>query len=248
MNSIETTVITEPGLIPLGFPFNYAKTGEDLTREDAIRVEHKSSKSFSVIIRDLKPINAFKFTNTGVRIWNDSWFDRREKNPVDPLIREINLSNSFYLEIFNILPPRPSLNTINLAGCNKLKYFSIVEANNLESLYLDYCNQLETIMLGWNRNLRHISLRGCALRERTMEQFLGAYIATHSDVSYENSYKRTKINYQAYLDLRGNLIQWNNRRIASKIRLLLCNGIAVIWSNNPPETIIPIELYRGLST
>ena len=52
-----------------------------------------------------------------------------------------------------------------------------------------------------------------------------------------------RLQHNTLLDLRGNEIDWSNRRIASKIRLLLTNNWVVKWSNNPPTSVIPAQLY-----
>ena len=54
--------------------------------------------------------------------------------------------------------------------------------------------------------------------------------------------------FSTLLDLTGNEINWGNRKIASKIRLLVSNNWLVLWDNPPPTSVIPIQMYAFFPT
>lgn len=246
--SMQLTAVCNSEAKTLGFPFNYAVPNKRLTRQNILRIEPVSSKVLRVNVEDAREIKFLKITNSSIRLWNDNWVDGNSQEIIDPQIQEMNLTNSDYLEIFSILLPRESLLKIDLSGCKNLKYFSAPHCSNLQTLFLNDCTSLENIILGYSKSIKYVSLRGCSLSETALEQFLQSYYPVQNGIVGGGQFFGQKtINYDAYLDLRGNIIPWTNRRIASKIRLLLCNAVAVVWSNNPPESVVPIELYRSLN-
>jgi hypothetical protein len=77
----------------------------------------------------------------------------------------------------------------------------------------------------------------------TLQQLLRDFTPTmtaNANLRGVGAFRKT---HNTLLDLRGNQIDWNNRKIASKIRLLLTNNWVVKWDNNPPTEIIPIQMY-----
>lgn len=246
--SLQLFVIVSSEIKTLGFPFNYAKLSTSLARPDILNFNSVSSRvlKLSMTIPDDSTIDLLKFSNSGSVIWTDEWIDPELNVPVDPGIAEMNLTNSEYLESVNILGKRDSLKKLDLSGSRNLKHLSVSNGSSLKTLFLNNCDSLQAISLGYSRNLKYVSLSGCRLSEITLEQFLRTYYPVQNGVNLE-TYGRKRIQYDSYLDLRGNIIPWTNRRIASKIRLLLCNAVAVLWSNDPPENVIPIELYRSFN-
>lgn len=246
--SLQLFVVVSAEIKTLGYPFNYAKLSGALTRPDILSFNMISSRvlKLSMTIPDNSTIDLVKFSNSGTIVWTDEWVDPSINTSVDPHIVELNLTNSEYLESVNILGKRDYLKKLDVSGSRNLKNLSLPYASSLETLALNDCDSLQAISLGYSKNLKYISLNGCKLSETVLEQFLRTYYPVQNGVDLE-TYGNKKIQYDSYLDLRGNIIPWTNRRIASKIRLLLCNAVAVLWSNNPPENVIPIELYRSLN-
>jgi hypothetical protein len=76
-----------------------------------------------------------------------------------------------------------------------------------------------------------------------MEQLLRDFTPTITSNANLSGAGVFRLQHNTLLDLRGNEIDWSNRRIASKIRLLLTNNWVVKWSNNPPTSIVPAQLY-----
>jgi len=232
---IRMKVVVEADYKYLGYPLNYAQLGADQTYLDGA----KSSSRILELRLKSGGLDTLKLTNSGAIYWDDFWVDSQGKY-VDPGIISLELQNSITLRAVNVPYERMSLERVNLAGCKTLRYVNLSKSPNLKELNLDRCLGLKEVYLGFNKSIHHLSLRHCALDERSLEQLLAEYIPTKSESKMAMGTNSLK----SLIDLRGNVIPWENRRIASKIRLLLYNNIGVAWSNNPPERIIPLELYR----
>jgi hypothetical protein len=118
----------------------------------------------------------------------------------------------------------------------------ISESPNLEVLNISNCPGLEVINLGLNGGVKALLARNCAFTPQTLGRLLRDFrpVKTASSNVKFNLFRK---NYETILDLRGTAIPWNDRRVASKIRLLLCNNWMVLWDNPPPQTIVPPHMY-----
>lgn len=226
---IGTKIIIEPNSKFALLPLNYA-SNTDPFEESLLDVKIISSRIIELTLKE-KSVKNLKFSNSGVKYWDDFWTEYQTNEEVDPLIENLSLESSFYLNAVSIFSNREALKRINLSGCQSLLHLSIPRAPQLEEVILDGCIGLDEVHFGFNKSIRHISLKDCDLKEKTIENILSEYIPTKSDYSL--------------LNLKGNIIPWGNRRIASKIRMLLFNNINVAWSNNPPEAVIPAEMYSN---
>lgn len=225
---IKLKIVIKPNSNYLLGRVNFSKKTED--DESTLSVRNISSRVLELSLNE--PGNQIlKFSNTGVRYWDDFWIDDISNQDIDPLIEELILNKSYNLESVNIFSLRRNLKKINLSACNSLLSLNLSNAPALEELILNRCTSLNEVHLGFNKNISHLSLNRCFLKEKTLENILSEYIPTQ--------------NINSLVDLRGNNIPWGNRRIASKVRMLLCNNIQVSWSNNPPEKIIPAEMYSN---
>lgn len=81
------------------------------------------------------------------------------------------------------------------------------------------------------------------MSESAMEQLLRDFTPTVCASANVRGVGAFRKQHNTVLDLRGNNIFWGNRRIASKIRLLLNNNWVVKWDNNPPPEVIPPQMY-----
>lgn len=226
---ISIKAVIEPNSKYTLLPLNYASRTNQF-ESSSLNVKNVSSRVIELTLEQT-PIKIFKFSNSGIKYWDDFWTEYPSNSEVDPLIENLSLESSFYLNAVNIFSNRESLKSINLSKCESLLYLSIPRAPQLEEVILDGCIGLDEVHFGFNKSIRHISLKDCDLKEKTIENILSEYIPTKSDYSL--------------LNLKGNIIPWGNRRIASKIRMLLFNNINVAWSNNPPEAVIPAEMYSN---
>lgn len=188
------------------------------------------------------PIDTFKLTNQSVLTWDDHWVDTGEGKIIDPLIRHMNLQRNELVYV-NMNTPRLGLKTLSLEGNANLSHLYIHEAPELSELNLSGCVSLQHVALGLNRSLTRLSLNGCGLPSPVLEQVLRDFrpvIAASANVSGVGMFRKTST---TLLDLRGNEIDWSNRNVASKIRLLLCNNWSVKWDNRPPSDVVPLRLY-----
>jgi hypothetical protein len=188
------------------------------------------------------PINVFKLTNQSVLTWDDHWIDARDNTIIDPLIRHMNLQRNELVYV-NMNTPRLGLKTLSLEGNKNLSHLYIHEAPELTELDLSGCVSLRHVALGINRSITKLSLNGCGLSGPVLEQVLRDFrpvITASANVAGVGMFRKTST---TLLDLRGNDVDWSNRNIASKIRLLLCNNWAVKWDQAPPANIVPIRLY-----
>lgn len=210
------------------------------TETNLLRHRRMSSRLIELTLEQNDPISVLRLGGSGIVYWDDFWVN--QNTPVDPKIRSMELQNSIALQVLNIPYLRQYLTNVNLSGSKNLRYLNLSRCPNLVSLDLERCHSLSEVSLGMNPELNRLSVRNSRLPEEILEQLLSGFCPAKSPVEIT---ERGMV-YEAYLDLRGNAMPWNNRRIASKIRLLLCNNVAVAWSNNPPEAVIPLEMYRTL--
>lgn len=189
-----------------------------------------------------KPPDVFKLTNQSLLTWDDYWVDARTNLITDPKITELNLQRNKLVYV-NINTPRLGLKTLNVEGNRDLQHLYVHEAPGLEELNITGCESLEYVSLGVNRRLRNLIANNCNMSEGTMEQLLRDFTPTLTANANLKGVGMFRKQHTTLLDLRGNEVVWSNRRIASKIRLLLCNNWVVKWDNNPPVDIVPPQLY-----
>jgi hypothetical protein len=182
-----------------------------------------------------------KLTNQKILTWEDHWIDANSKEMVDPRIVSINLQkNSLAHANFNL--PRAELTHLNLEGNLNLQAVIITEAPKLETLNMSNCPALNVINLGLNKNLKALLAKNCQLPPLVQERLLRDFTPTKTSSS-NSSFNMFRKQFDTLLDMRGSEIDWGNRRIASKIRLLLCNNWMVLWDNAPPASIVPPQMY-----
>lgn len=182
-----------------------------------------------------------KLTNQGILTWEDHWIDADSKELIDPRIISINLQkNSLVHANFNL--PRANLTHLNLEGNLNMQAVMINDAPQLETLNISNCPALNVINLGANRKLKALLARNCALLPIVQERLLRDFTPTLTSNS-NTSFNMFRKNIDTLLDIRGSEIDWGNRRVASKIRLLLCNNWMVLWDNTPPASVIPPQMY-----
>jgi hypothetical protein len=232
---IDTLIGEKPHLLD---PFNYIKMSGGIFKfsyvsASILRIECEvGDHNFE--------ISELKLTNNPLRLWIDFW--QQSGLSFDPKIEKMNLSNNSRLELVSILESRPHLLSVDLSHNSSLSYVNLMGASNLSEIIMDGCPKLTKLTLGKLSKIQKLSFKNCNLREETLQDILGAYAPTITTVLQNKKSLQT-----SYVDLRGNDINWANRRIASKIRMLLTNNILVLWDNNPPNEIIPISYYKSLN-
>ena len=191
----------------------------------------------SKVVENIKEL---KLTNQEIITWEDYWIDE-SKSLVDPLIERINLQKNKLLHVnFNL--PRQELRAINLESNIDLRAVMIHYVPNLEELNISNCTSIDVINLGFNRNIKRLFAKDCQLTEYAQQSLLGSLTPVQTSSS-NATFSMFRKEYETVLDLRGSEIAWGNRKIASKIRLLLCNNWLVLWDNTPPTSIIPPQMY-----
>lgn len=233
---LKSVIVVEPGSVLS----NLASAHSVATGVNLLGHRRVSSRLIELNLGHNVPIESLKLGGIGAVYWDDFWLNGG--SPADPLIRSMDLRNSITLQSLNLPHLRPHLQDINLGGAKNLRYLNLAQCPGLISLDISRCHSLAEISLGMNLELNQLSVRDSRLSEEPLERILSGFSPAKSPVEITDR----GITHGAYLDLRGNIVPWNNRRIASKIRLLLCNNVAVAWSNNPPESVIPVEMYRTL--
>jgi len=227
--------------------FNFVEfQNKDIVSNDLASLLKQKSNSCAILITKKQPgnINVLKLTNQSVQTWDDLWLDNETGISIDPLIESINLQRNSLLYVnFNL--KRDVLKHINLEGNIYLKSFTGTNLPSLETLDLENCINLEVVNLGLSKNIRRLSLKNCRLTEEGLEGTLSSFIPTKTASAniYPGTLPLFRKRYETLLDLRGNDINWGNKRIASKIRLLVTNNWLVLWDNPPPTSIIPIQMY-----
>jgi len=193
-------------------------------------------------LENSEPIDQFKLTNQNLLTWDDYWIDSDSGKIIDPMMKSVNLQRNDLVYV-NMSLHRDSLESLNLEGNNSLQHLYIHSAPKLSSLIIDNCTSLRYICLGENRSLTHISAKNCGLSSDALEQLLRDFrptIAYTRPITGAGLFRKAP---STLLDLRGNVIDWSNRKISSKIRLLLTNHWEVRWDNPPPTDIIPLRMY-----
>lgn len=208
----------------------------------SIRKQFTDSVEIVIGSRQPSPVSEFKITNQSLITWDDYWLDAESNVTVDPQIRTLNLQRNRLVYV-NINTPRLELTELNLEGNRDLIHLYVHEAPKLGRLDVSGCTSLEYVSLGVNRSIRELIARDCRMSESAMEQLLRDFTPTVCASANVRGIGAFRKQYSTVLDLRGNTVVWSNRRIASKIRLLLTNNWVVKWDNNPPADIIPPQLY-----
>ena len=207
---------------------------------DSFLLEVSIDDRYTDIIKELK------LTNQDILTWEDHWIDANSNQIIDPKIERINLQkNKLVHANFNLT--RNRLKYINLEGNKNMRGVFIHDAPQLEVLNISNCQALDTINLGNNKSIKALIAKNCnlssILQERLLRDFRPTYTASSND-----KFSMFRKHYETVLDLRGSEIDWSNRRIASKIRMLLCNNWLVLWDNPPPVSIIPPQMYAFFTT
>lgn len=227
--------------------FNFVEfQDKDIITDDIAALFKQKSNSCVISILKKNPgaIKHLKLTNQNILTWDDLWIDEQSGNSVDPEIESINLQRNSLLYVnFNL--SRKRLKNINLEGNIYLKTFTGSNLPALETINFENCINLEVVNLGQSKNIRLLSLKNCRLTEEGLERTLSSFTPTKTASAniYPGTLPLFRKKYETLLDLRGNDINWGNRRIASKIRLLVTNNWLVLWDNPPPTSIIPIQMY-----
>jgi len=231
--------------------FNYVEfQDKNIISNDEVYLSKQKSNSAVLTIdsQSYSEIGELKITNQDIKTWDDLWIDQETGNSIDPRIKSINLQRNSLVYV-NMNLRRETLSSVNLEGNVDLKAFIGVDLPKLEYLNLNDCANLEVLELGISKNLQVLSLKNCRLTNIGLEKVLSSFTPTvcSSANVFPGSLPPFRKNYSTMLDLRGNEITWSNRRIASKIRLLLTNNWMVLWDNPPPTSVIPIQMYSFFS-
>lgn len=187
-------------------------------------------------------IDTFKLTNQSLTTWDDHWVDAETGRIADPGIVRLNIQRNRLVYV-NMNTPRLELAELNLEGNADLVHLYIHEVPKLSRLDITGCTSLGYVSLGINRSIRELIARDCQMTESVMEQLLRDFTPTVCASANVRGVGAFRKQHNTVLDLRGNEIVWSNRRIASKIRMLLTNNWVVKWDNNPPADIVPPQLY-----
>lgn len=218
--------------------FNYA-IDSSIGRID---FQYKRNKDFlQIVINNIGDIEKLKLTNTGITLWEDNWIENGKL--AFPKIKHLILNNSELLEDISLINIGSDVEILELNNCPNLKYVNVKSSNSLEEIYLNNNSSLSEVKFGLNPNLRIISLKNCNLNEETLESIISDIYPCKSHIDFIFP---GKIKYSSVLDLSGNFIPWSNYHISSKIRMLLANNFRVIWSNDPPSDIIPVQYYKTI--
>jgi hypothetical protein len=217
---------------------------ETVYRADLVR---QLKDSFEVVIEQYgkghSSIRELKITNQSVLTWDDHWINPETGTITDPEIERLVLKRNDLVYV-NINTPRPRLKYLDLEGNRNLQVLHLHECPGLEYLDVSGCQDLRNISLGMNRSIQNLLARDCNMSSGAMEQLLRDFTPV---ITASANFKGAGVfrkQHKTLLDLRGNNIDWGNKRIASKIRLLLTNNWIVKWDNNPPTDVVPPQFYR----
>ncbi len=237
---------------PVGFgfkcepqSFNYIELEE---RKDSYKAGliKQMSDSFKLTVDvGSSPIKELKLTNQGVLTWEDYWIDQHNVL-VDPRIESLNLQKNSLVH-FNANLYREHLKRVNVESNPNMVGFILSSSPNVEYVNLSNCPSLTNVNLGNNSKIKAILARNCNLQSQTQERLLRDFRPTLT-AKPDDKFSMFRKNYETILDLRGTVIDWSNRRVASKIRLLVCNNWLVLWDNPPPTSIIPPQMYSFFTT
>ncbi len=224
--------------------FNYVDRINPHPGDRAV-LSKQMSDSFQLSIKVRDPIiEELKLTNQSILTWEDYWVDESDIL-VDPLIKSINLQKNSLVH-FNANLYREHLEKINVESNSSLVGFIVSNSPNLSYINLSNCYNLSNVNLGNNSQIKALIARNCNLSGQTQERLLRDFKPTISSGPSEE-FSMFRKNYDTLLDLRGSIVDWSNRRIASKIRLLICNNWLVLWDNPPPTSVIPPQMYSFFS-
>ena len=217
---------------------NYAKLEKQMN--DSYLLEVGTDERYNGRPRELK------LTNQNILTWEDHWIDAEKNIIIDPKIEKINLQkNSLVHANFNLT--RKELRHINLEGNRSMRAVFVIDCPLLEVINLSNCRSLETVNLGNNKNIKALIARNCGLSSLSQERLLRDFCPTRTSSS-NKQFSMFRKTYETVLDLRGTSIDWGNRRVASKLRMLLCNNWLVLWDNPPPVSIVPPQMYAFFTT
>lgn len=231
--------------------FNYVSFKEkNVVSNDSVFIsKEKNNSAILTITHDANyVIEELKLSNQDIKTWDDLWIEAQSGDSVDPRIEKINLQRNSLVYV-NMNLRRENLRGVNLEGNTKLKAFIATDAPILEDVNLTDCSGLEVVELGFSKNIKRLSLKNCRLTDIGLEKILSSLIPTICSTSniIPGTLPPFRKNISTLLDLRGNEITWSNRRVASKIRMLLTNNWAVLWDNPPPTSVIPIQMYASFT-
>ena len=232
---VEGTKLLEFG--PNTAYFNHA-TGDNVS---GATLRKQLTDSVEFLVEGGMP-SFFKLTNQNLVTWDDYWVDKDTDQIIDPGIVSMNLQRNRLVYV-NMNTPRLRLENLNLEGNATLRHLYIHEAPALQVLDISGCTGLEYVALGINRQIRTLVARNCNMTPSVMEQLLRDFTPTVTANANLRGAGAFRKQHNTLLDLRGNIVDWSNGRIASKIRLLLTNNWVVKWDNNPPPEVIPPQLY-----
>jgi hypothetical protein len=182
-----------------------------------------------------------KLTNLDILTWEDYWIDADSKQLVDPKIARLNLQKNSIIHA-NLNLPREELVYLNLEGNTNLQAVFIYSAPKLEVLNISNCPGVNVVNLGINKSIKALLARNCRLNSAAQERLLRDFTPTITSSS-NTSFNMFRKQFETVVDMRGSEIDWGNRRVASKIRLLLCNNWMVLWDNPPPTSVVPPQMY-----
>ena len=245
VSSKDTKIMPFGKKSPLAFNYVDFIDPRGIYLQNSVVLQKQMNNSFELRINvdgDYKEnIKELKITNQNILTWEDYWIDKKTLGLIDPRIERINLQrNKLVHANFNL--SRNFLKEINLEGNDNLRAILVSRSPNLEVLNLSNCPALDVINLGNNRSLKAILARNCNLSSYAQETLLRDFTPIITSSS-NRSFSMFRKQYETLVDLRGSEIDWGNRKVASKIRLLLCNNWLVLWDNIPPTTIIPPQMY-----
>ncbi len=207
---------------------------------DSYLLEIGLASNYSGLIKELK------LTNSGIISWEDYWADVNKNIIVDPRIEKLNLQkNQLVHANFNL--ERKYLRHLNLEGNLNMRSVFLRETPNLEVLNISNCPALDGVNLGMNGSIKALLAKNCQLTSVAQERLLRDFRPVKT-ASMNTSFAMFRKDYETILDLRGTTIDWRNRRVASKIRLLLCNNWMVLWDNTPPISVVPPQMYAFFSS
>lgn len=217
--------------------FNYVRFPDQDKENKAVLTKHMAD-SFKLITTGT--VDELKITNQNMLTWEDYWVDKETGALADPRIKTLDLRKNSLVSV-NINIDRPRLEVLNVDSNPTLHSLFLTSCPNLARLDMSHCNNLAVVNLGRNRNLQFLSVKGCNLNSVAQERLLRDFTPVITSDGGSNRLFRRE--YKTLLDLRGNDVDWANRRIASKIRLLLCNNWLVLWDTPPPTSVIPVQMY-----
>lgn len=220
--------------------FNYISLHKDFPTDQVVLTKHMSN-SFELGLKNkYRGIKELKLTNQNILTWEDYWIDE-DGYLIDPLIESLNLQKNS-LTHFNSNLRRSELKRVNVESNPSLVGFVLTDSPKVEYINLSNCPRLENITLGDNSQIKALLARNCNLSSQAQENLLRDFRPTVSSAQSDD-FSMFRKSFDTLLDLRGSIVDWNNRRVASKIRLLLCNNWMVLWDNPPPTSIVPPQMY-----